>query len=81
MWPDITKYLVIRMIPKKVEGKRPIGLMDPLPMLWERTRKQEVAQWRGQLSKKYDGCLRGRRIEDTTWRHASMQKQLRTKIM
>ena len=55
----------------KVGDKRPIGLTNPLPRIYERARKLSMTRWRESTARSYDGLAAGKCVEDTVWKQAA----------
>ena len=78
VWPAALQHIVIHLIPKRDGGRRPIGLLESVCRIWERTRKPVVQAWRKAHRRRYDGCAKGRRVEDVVWIQALRDELART---
>ena len=67
VWPGQVAHIVIILINKRGGGRRPIWMLEALVRVWERARKPVVQAWRAANVRDYDGCARGRRVEDVVW--------------
>jgi len=72
VWPATLQHAMLHLIPKKDQGKRPIGLIDGLCRLWELVRRPLVRVWRAGLTSErpYDYGGRGRKATDAVWLQA-----------
>ncbi len=66
-WPHQLHVVMMRLIPKKTGGRRPIGIETTLVRLWERMRKPVVASWRLRIPRPYDCMASGISCEQAVY--------------
>lgn len=69
-WHGSVRHALLHLISKKGGGKRPIGIVNGLVILWERTKRPLVRGWRQDNAREYDYGGRGRLSSSAVWLQA-----------
>ena len=69
-WPSAVMATVMKQIPKKTGGRRPIGLLATLVRIWEKLRKPLVVEWRQQAQYDFNAAANGESSERAVWRQS-----------
>ncbi len=68
--PKLLALVIVKMIPKKDGGRRPIGLMPSLYRIWGKVRADDVRDWERRWAREYFAAGPGRSAESAAWRAA-----------
>ncbi len=68
--PDIIALVIVRLIPKRDGGRRPIGLLPSLYRIWAKIRAGEVRDWERKWARDYFAAGPGKSAEAAAWRSA-----------
>ena len=66
-WPTRWQLVVIALIPKSDEGRRPIGLFPAVIRDWMRARSSALRQWERQNDHEYIFGSAGKAAKRATW--------------
>ncbi len=65
--PRAIALILVRMIPKKDGGRRPIGLLPSLYRIWAKVRGNEVRNWERKWERRYFAAGPGKSAEGAAW--------------
>ncbi len=68
--PRVMRLVLVRMIPKKDGGRRPIGLLPSLYRIWAKTRADEVRNWERKWERRYFAAGPSKSAEGAAWNAA-----------
>ncbi len=68
--PRLLALVIVKMIPKKDGGRRPIGLMPSLYRIWGKVRADDVRNWERRWAREYFAAGPGKSAESAAWRAA-----------
>ncbi len=68
--PDIIALVLVRLIPKRDGGRRPIGLLPSLYRIWAKIRAGDVRDWERKWARAYFAAGPGKSAEAAAWRSA-----------
>ncbi len=65
--PKVIALVLVKMIPKKDGGRRPIGLLPSLYRVWAKVRRGEVRDWERKWARSYFAAGPGKAAETAAW--------------
>ncbi len=65
--PKVVALVLVKMIPKKDGGRRPIGLLPSLYRIWAKVRRGEVRDWERKWARSYFAAGPGKAAETAAW--------------
>ncbi len=68
--PDVIALILVRLIPKRDGGRRPIGLLPSLYRIWAKVRAGAVRDWERQWARDYFAAGPGKSAEAAAWASA-----------
>ncbi len=68
--PRAIALVIVRMIPKKDGGRRPIGLLPSMYRIWAKVRADLVRDWERYYAREYFAAGPGKSAEAAAWRAA-----------
>ncbi len=68
--PEPIALVLVRMIPKRDGGRRPIGLLPSLYRIWSKVRAGEVRDWERRWARSYFAAGPGKAADAAAWRTA-----------
>ena len=79
IWPKQLEEALVHLIPKASGGRRPIGILPALVRLWERARREDVAEWRDKVARDYDWMGKGKVADKSVWAQAVYEEAARAR--